>query len=120
MQRWRCPCRSPSPVATLLINVVGSFFTGLFARTFGLPDHNPVLRNALIVGICGGFTTFPTCSAEIVTLLPQGRADRAAHYVCLNIAESVQAIPAGLVVGRSVGRHACATVFGIETETCYS
>ena len=43
---------------------------GLFARMCELPDHDPVLRMTRIVGICGGFTTFPTCSAKIVTPLP--------------------------------------------------
>ena len=71
-------------------------------------------------GICGGFTTFPTCRAKIVTPLQQGKADRAALNVSLGIAAGVFAIFAGLMVECSMSWHACAAVFGITTETCYS
>ena len=73
---------------------------GLFAPIFELPDHYPLLRMVLNVGICGGFTTFSTLSAEIVTLLQQGKADRAALYASLSIAAGVLATFAGLMVGR--------------------
>ena len=73
-----------------------------------------------IVGICGGFRAFPTCSAEIVTPLQQGKADRAALYVSPGIAAGVLAILAGIMVGCSMGWYACAAAFGITTETCYS
>jgi len=89
------------PVSTLLINVVGSFLIGLFARLFDAPDHNQLLRVALTVGICGGFTTFSTFSAETVTLLQQGKAGRAALYVTVSLVAGVLATFAGLMVGRS-------------------
>lgn len=88
------------PVSTLLVNVVGSFLIGLFARLFDAPDHNQVLRVALTVGICGGFTTFSTFSAETVTLLQQGKAGRAALYVTVSLVAGVLATFAGLTVGR--------------------
>lgn len=89
------------PVSTLLINVVGSFLIGLFARLFEAPDHHQVLRVALTVGICGGFTTFSTFSAETVTLLQQGKAGRAALYVGISLLAGVLATFAGLMVGRA-------------------
>ena len=89
------------PVSTLLINVVGSFLIGLFARLFDAPDHSQVLRVALTVGICGGFTTFSTFSAETVTLMQQGKAGRAALYVTVSLVAGVLATFAGLMVGRS-------------------
>lgn len=89
------------PMSTLLINVVGSFFIGLFARLFEAPEHNQVLRVALTVGICGGFTTFSTFSAETVTLLQQGKAGRAALYVMVSLVAGVLATFAGLMVGRA-------------------
>lgn len=89
------------PISTLLINVVGSFLIGLFARLFDTPDHNQVLRVALTVGLCGGFTTFSTFSAETVTLLQQGRAGRAAFYVTVSVVSGVLATFAGLMVGRA-------------------
>lgn len=89
------------PVSTLLINVLGSFLIGFFARLFDAPDHNQVLRVALTVGICGGFTTFSTFSAETVTLLQQGKAGRAALYIGLSVVAGIVATFAGLMVGRA-------------------
>ena len=89
------------PVSTLLINVAGSFLIGLLARVFDAPDKNQVLRAALTVGICGGFTTFSTFSAETVTLLQQGKAGRAALYVTVSLVLGVLATFAGLAVGRT-------------------
>ena len=89
------------PLSTLLINVAGSFLIGLFARLFDAPDDHQVLRVALTVGICGGFTTFSTFSAETVTLLQQGRAGRAALYVTVSLVAGVLATFAGLMVGRA-------------------
>jgi CrcB protein len=89
------------PVSTLLINVSGSFLIGLLARLFDAPDHQQVLRVALTVGICGGFTTFSTFSAETVTLLQQGKAGRAALYVTVSLVLGVLATFAGLAVGRT-------------------
>ncbi len=89
------------PVSTLVINVVGSFLIGLFARLFDAPDHNQVLRVALTVGFCGGFTTFSTFSAETVTLLQEGKAGRAALYISVSVVAGVLATVAGFMVGRS-------------------
>ncbi len=89
------------PVSTMLINIVGSFLIGLLARLFDAPDHNQVLRVALTVGLCGGFTTFSTFSAETVTLLQQGKAGRAALYISVTVVASVLATMTGLLLGRS-------------------
>ena len=88
------------PLSTLLINVAGSFFIGLFARLFDAPDHHQVLRVALTVGICGGFTTFSAFSAETVTMLQQGKVGRAALYVMVSLVAGMLATFAGLMIGR--------------------
>ncbi len=88
------------PLSTFVINVSGSFLIALFARTFGTPDSNPVLRAALTIGFCGGFTTFSTFSAEFVTLVQEGRSARAVLYVVASVVTSVLAAVAGLVVGQ--------------------
>ncbi len=95
------PANSGFPVSTLLINVGGSFGIGLLARLFDAPDHNQVLRVALTVGLCGGFTTFSTFSAETVTLLQQGKAGRAGLYIAVSVVAGILATFAGLMVGRA-------------------
>lgn len=79
------------PVATLLINVAGSFLLGWLLRRFGAGAGGPAVRAALTVGVCGGFTTFSTFSVEVVTLLQAGRPGRALAYVVVSVAAGVAA-----------------------------
>src|ERR1700754_694078 len=58
------------PWSTLIINVFGSFLMAVFAEASALRwDTSQSARVFLIVGICGGYTTFSTFSLDIVTLL---------------------------------------------------
>lgn len=91
------------PVATLLVNVVGAFLIGLFARLFAGMDHDPAVRLALTTGLCGGFTTFSALSMETVTLVQEGRAGRAALYVFASLALGLGATMLGLSLGRARG-----------------
>ncbi len=94
------PVAASFPFATFVVNVVGAFLIGVFARLFGGADADPVLRLALTTGLCGGFTTFSAMSAETVTLVQQGRAGRAALYVAISLALGFAATAAGLMVAR--------------------
>ncbi len=87
------------PIGTLLVNVLGSFLIGLFARWLSTPGLDPLWRIALTVGFCGGFTTFSTFSAELITLAQEGRVLRAAVYVVLSVSLAVVATLCGLAVG---------------------
>ena len=94
------PVNTAFPFATLVVNVVGALLIGVFARLFGGPDADPVLRLALTTGLCGGFTTFSAMSAETVTLVQQGRAGRAAVYVLVSLLLGFAATAAGLMIAR--------------------
>jgi CrcB protein len=87
------------PFGTLLINVVGSFLIGFLARVLSVPGDSPVLRAALTVGFCGGFTTFSTFSAEFVNMVQQGRIGRAMLYVVVSVSVGVTATMLGLALG---------------------
>ncbi len=87
------------PFGTLLVNVLGSFLIGVFARWFSAPGLDPVWRIALTVGFCGGFTTFSTFSAELITLAQEGRTLRAAIYVVVSVSLAVLATVLGLAAG---------------------
>lgn len=54
-------------VATLLINVSGSFLLGLFAKNYGSWWAYPLLGT----GLMGGYTTFSTFNSELVNLIKQ-------------------------------------------------
>ncbi len=90
------------PIGTLVVNVVGSFLIGLLARALSAPAVDPVWRIALTVGFCGGFTTFSTFSAEVITLAQEGRMARAALYVSGSLALALLATLAGIAVGGRV------------------
>ena len=93
------------PVATLLINVAGSFAIGWLSGEWS-PVADPTLRAALTIGFCGGFTTFSTFSIETVRMLNGGDARRAATYVAASILLSVSAAALGVVAARAFTRGA--------------
>lgn len=62
------------PMGTLTVNVLGSlligFIAGVSARTEVI---SPGMRLFLMVGICGGFTTFSSFTNENLTLMQNGQ-----------------------------------------------
>jgi CrcB protein len=76
------------PWGTLAINVLGSFVIGFFATLTG-PDGRLLVpgdaRQFVMVGFCGGYTTFSSFSLQTLTLIQDGEAVRAG----LNVAGSV-------------------------------
>jgi CrcB protein len=84
------------PVATLAINVLGSFALGLVLR-LGLDPTamTPATRAFLTAGVCGGFTTFSTFSAESLALLEQGAWGRGLAYMIGSVVLSVGAAAIG-------------------------
>lgn len=63
------------PWGTIFINILGSFVIGFFATLTG-PDARllvPVeIRQFVIVGLCGGYTTFSSFSLQSLNLLRDG------------------------------------------------
>ena len=61
------------PWGIFLCNVLGSFLVGIFAGVILHKTHsNPLLGLFLIVGFCGGFTTFSTFSLDTIHFLKGG------------------------------------------------
>lgn len=83
------------PVGTLLVNVVGCVLVGVFARHFLNDETTPVLRAALIVGFCGGFTTFSTFSLETFGLFTAGDWPKAVAYVLASVVLCLAGTAAG-------------------------
>ena len=72
------------PWGTFLINVTGCAFIGLFAAGTGAGGPltvSPNVRQFVMVGICGGFTTFSSFSLETLVLARDGEWARAVAYV---------------------------------------
>ena len=88
------------PVATLLINVTGSFALGYLLTRLGLSASGrgawpPELRLALGTGFLGAYTTFSTFSVETDALLLRGEWGRAALYLLLTIGVGLAAAVLG-------------------------
>jgi CrcB protein len=85
--------------STVAINVVGSFLLGLLV-TAGWFSNDA--REALGVGILGGFTTFSTFSVQAILEVEGGRAGIALVYVLASVLGGIAAAAAGYALGRAV------------------
>ena len=85
------------PPGTLAANLIGGYLVGLAIAFFaGYGAIAPEWRLLIITGFCGGLTTFSTFSAEIVTLLQQGRVAWALAGAAAHLAGSVVMTLAGI------------------------
>jgi len=77
------------PWGTLLINIIGSFVISYFGA-MTLPDGaRPAgieMRLFVMVGLCGGFTTFSSFSMQTIELLRGGEVGRAIAYIIGSVA----------------------------------
>ena len=64
---------STFPYGTLAVNVLGSFVVGFVATlTLERAALNPTWRAAILVGFCGGFTTYSAFAWETFELMRTG------------------------------------------------
>lgn len=103
---------SALPWGTILINIAGSCLIGALAATFqGAGSSTPnEVRQFLLAGLCGGFTTFSSFSLQTLDLVQAGELERAALNVGLSVALGLTAAALGFLlpgavatVSRSVG-----------------
>lgn len=91
------------PWGTLFINVLGSFIIGLVAGLTAVPARvgmHPDVRVFLMVGICGGFTTFSAFSLQTLELLQSGEVASALGYIAGSVLFCLIAVWAGWSLGR--------------------
>lgn len=86
--------------ATLAINVLGSMLLGILVATGR--DLDPVLRDALSVGLLGGFTTFSTFSMQAVLEADGARVGAAVLYVTASVLLGVAAAATGYYGAKAV------------------
>lgn len=92
---------------TLTVNVLGSFLIGLYA-TLTEPDGrlmaSPVMRQFVLTGFCGGFTTFSIFSLETLLLLERGSYMLAGISITASIILWLLAVWAGYRIGAHANR----------------
>jgi len=88
------------PWGTLLVNVSGSFVIGFIGFLTG-PDGRllvaPDIRLFLLVGICGGYTTFSSFSLQTLMLVRDGDVLRAGFNIVASVVFCLVAVWLGAV-----------------------
>jgi CrcB protein len=76
------------PWGTMAVNILGSFIIGFFATLTG-PDGRVYVgslgRQFVMIGICGGYTTFSSFSLQTLNLMNDGEWFRAGANVVLSV-----------------------------------
>lgn len=95
------------PWGTLLVNVLGSLIIGFFATITGTEGKWLVsgsIRQFVMVGVLGGFTTFSAFSLQTLVLFEQGEWLRAAGNVLGSILLCLAAVWIGHMAAVAVNR----------------
>ena len=87
------------PIGTLVVNVTGSFIIGVLAALAKSDAISHSARAFLMVGVCGGYTTFSSFSLQNLQLLQNGNY----YYAGLNTALSLLLCMVGVWLGYLVG-----------------
>ena len=86
------------PWGTILINVLGSFVIGFFGKLTSSPSGGFVSADArafVMVGLCGGFTTFSSFSLQTLELFQGGRPGQALGNVALSFGLCLTSVAVG-------------------------
>jgi CrcB protein len=86
------------PWGTLAVNASGSFVIGAAAAlsaAHGKLPGSPALRDFVIIGLCGGYTTFSSFSLQTLNLARDGEWGRAAGNIIASVALCLLAVWAG-------------------------
>jgi len=85
------------PPGTLTANLIGGYVIGIAVGCFAqAPGIAPEWRLFIITGFCGGLTTFSTFSAEVVTLIQEGRIAIAVGAITAHVTGSLLMTLAGI------------------------
>lgn len=91
------------PFATISVNIIGSLILGFTAAMFWKQTHlHPTLRLAIVVGFCGGLTTFSTFSWETFEMIKSGEFLLALMYTGISVITCVLAVSAGVFLSKYV------------------
>ncbi len=93
------------PWGTLAINILGSFVIGFFGGLTG-PDGrflvSPDVRIFVMVGLCGGYTTFSSFSLQTLVLMQDGEWARAGANVLLSVVLCLFAVWLGVAAAGAI------------------
>ncbi len=95
------------PWGTMLVNVVGSFVIGFFATLTG-PDGRflvaPDTRTFVMIGFCGGYTTFSSFSLQTLALAQDGQWLQVGGNILLSVALCLLAVWLGHIAAAGLNQ----------------
>lgn len=87
------------PLATFTVNILGCFILGLILGSLNkVGIVSPRLNAFLVVGFCGGFTTFSTFSYEAFNLGTNGEIFTSLLYMGVSMVVGLLAVWLGLTI----------------------
>ena len=93
------------PWGTLIVNVLGSFVIGFFATLTG-PDGRvyvgSLTRQFVLIGFCGGYTTFSSFSIQTLNLMEDGEWLRATANIGGSVVLCLLAVWIGSLLASSL------------------
>lgn len=90
------------PWGTVLVNISGALVIGAFAACVapsGALEGNLAVRQLVIVGLCGGYTTFSSFSLQTLNLVRDGEWMRAFGNIAISVVACLLAVWAGYALG---------------------
>lgn len=90
------------PWGTLVVNVSGCLVIGICAAIVapsGALPGDATMRELMIIGLCGGYTTFSSFSLQTLNLARDGEWVRAAGNIAASTGVCLIAVWAGIVAG---------------------
>ncbi len=103
------------PIGTVFINVIGSFLIGYFGTLTLHSGKYPASDNVrlfVMVGICGGFTTFSSFSLQTFDLIRSDAWGRALANIALSVVLCLTAV----AVGHRLAQHWVPEIAIAETD----
>lgn len=95
------------PWGTIFINLSGSFVIGLFGAlttSGGRFSAHSDARAFVMIGICGGFTTFSSFSLQTLDLVREGKPGAAFANIALSLVLCLAAVTAGYTSAELINR----------------
>ena len=101
------PLVSGFPLATLFVNITGSFVIGFYSTLSG-PDGRWLAstrqRQFVMTGFCGGYTTFSSFSLETFRLLHAGMRATALTNIAVSVVTWLVAVWLGYALANRLNR----------------